>query len=208
MRWRRSTRRSTQSSPGRSSSAGPARRRSSRPRSRSGSRTSRSPSISGPATSRPRQCGRELEDARALRESLTVEKAPAGARPKLAVEVVWGDVTRVDADVYTVGHYEGVLPQRAELALDKAVSGLLGRKKYDPRSLAITRHTRRGNLRAEVGDVSFFPWAETERRRPRRRRCRDGPTRHVRHGRPAPARPQRRDRRHARSRACERRAAS
>lgn len=89
-----------------------------------------------------------------------VEEAPLGTRPKLAVEVVWGDVTKVDADVYTVGHYEGVLPQRAELALDKAVSGLLGRKRYDPRSLVITQHTRRGNVRAHLGDVSFFPWAD------------------------------------------------
>jgi pimeloyl-ACP methyl ester carboxylesterase len=102
-------------------------------------------------------------EARALTESLAVNEAPPATRPKLAIEVVWGDVTRVDADVYTVGHYEGVLPQRAELALDRAVSGILGRKRYDPRSLAITRHARRGNLRAEVGDVSFFPWAGTDR---------------------------------------------
>ena len=81
-------------------------------------------------------------------------------RPKLAIEVVWGDVTKVVADVYTVGHYDSVLPQRAELALDEAVTGVLGKKDYDPRSLVITQHTRRGNLRAEVGDVSFFPWGE------------------------------------------------
>ena len=38
--------------------------------------------------------------------------------------MTWGDVTHVEGDVYTVGHYEGVEPQRAELALDKAVSGI------------------------------------------------------------------------------------
>ena len=88
------------------------------------------------------------------------EEELAATRPTLAIEVVWGDVTRVVADVYTVGHYDSVLPQSAELALDKAVTGVLGKKDYDPRSLVITQHTRRGNLRSEVGDVSFFPWGE------------------------------------------------
>ena len=45
----------------------------------------------------------------------------AATRPNLAIEVVWGDVTKVVADVYTVGHYDSVLPQNAEFALDKAV---------------------------------------------------------------------------------------
>ena len=87
------------------------------------------------------------------------EGAEAAPRPTLAVEVVWGDVTTIEADVYTVGHYEGVQPQRAELALDEAVSGVRGKEDYDPRSLVITQHTRRGTLRAEVGDVAYFPWS-------------------------------------------------
>jgi pimeloyl-ACP methyl ester carboxylesterase len=86
-----------------------------------------------------------------------VEGAAAALRT-LSVEVVWGDVTTIDADVYTVGHYEGVQPQRAELGLDEAVSGVRGKDVYDPRSLVITQHTRRGTLRAEVGDVAYFPW--------------------------------------------------
>jgi pimeloyl-ACP methyl ester carboxylesterase len=102
----------------------------------------------------------EPERDRALAESLAVHEAPAATRPKLTVEVVWGDVTKIDADVYTVGHYEGVLPQGAELALDEAVSGVLRKSTYDPRSLVITQHVRRGNLRGGVGDVSFFPWGE------------------------------------------------
>ena len=91
----------------------------------------------------------------------SVEGAEAAPRPTLAVEVVWGDVTTIDADVYTVGHYEGVQPQRAELALDEAVSGVRGKEDYDPRSLVITQHTRRGTLRAEVGDVPSSRGAAT-----------------------------------------------
>ena len=39
------------------------------------------------------------------------------------VEVVWGDITRAKGDVHAVGHYDGVVPQYAELALDRAISG-------------------------------------------------------------------------------------
>ena len=77
----------------------------------------------------------------------------------IAVEVVWGDVTAIEeGDVYTVGHYEGVAPQRAELALDRLVSGIPPHERSpDPRKLVITQHTRRGILRGALGDVSFFP---------------------------------------------------
>jgi hypothetical protein len=82
--------------------------------------------------------------------------------PRVDVEVVWGDVTRVDADVYAVGHYRGVLPQRAELALDRVVSGTAPDDEgFDRRRLVITQHTRRGILRGALGDVSFFPWGES-----------------------------------------------
>jgi pimeloyl-ACP methyl ester carboxylesterase len=107
------------------------------------------------------------EDA-ALRTSApeAVAKAPTAAEaavarlPKIAFEVVWGDVTKIDADVYTVGHYEGVLPQRAELALDEVVSGVSPKADYDRRRLVITQHTRRGTVRGELGDVAFFPWGD------------------------------------------------
>ena len=80
----------------------------------------------------------------------------------IRVEVYWGDVTRVEGDVYTVGHYEGVEPQRAELALDQAVSGVEAGEDFDPRNLVITQHSRRGMLRGALGDVSFFPWGRDE----------------------------------------------
>lgn len=107
------------------------------------------------------------EDARvrssgepATAESLLPTETPRLAVPKIAVEVVWGDLTKLDADVYAIGHYEGVPPQRAELALDEAVSGVRGKLDYDRRRLVITQHAQRGSLHADLGDVSFFPWGD------------------------------------------------
>jgi hypothetical protein len=113
----------------------------------------------------PDEATRGEPGARALEaDGAGAAAAPAAPalRPRLTIEVVWGDVTKVEADVYTVGHYEGVLPQRAELALDEAVTGVLDVDEYDPRALVITQHARRGNLRASVGDVSFFPWGDED----------------------------------------------
>ncbi len=102
--------------------------------------------------------GETVEEAVAVAEE---EEEPA-AKPtiEIAVEVVWGDVTKVEADIYAVGHYEGVPPQRAELALDEAVSGVRGTVGYDCRRLVITQHAERRSLHAALGDVSFFPWGD------------------------------------------------
>ena len=91
--------------------------------------------------------------ARGKRGGARRPRPRAARRPRLRVEVVWGDITKAAGDVYAVGHYEGVLPQRAERALDEAVSGPSKR-----RHLVITDQTRRGILRGGVGDVAFFPW--------------------------------------------------
>ena len=100
----------------------------------------------------------------------TTEEEPTGVTartrpPAITIEVSWGDVTKIEADVYAVGHYQGVLPQNAELALDCAVSGIP--EGCDPvRShLVITRHTRRGILRGALGDVDYFPWSDGKRGR-------------------------------------------
>ena len=110
-----------------------------------------------------REPGIELEEVAA---APPVQPAPETAhRRPIKVEVVWGDVTMVEGDVYTVGHYEGVLPQRAELALDRVVSGVApDDRDPDSRRLVITQHTRRGILRGALGDVSFFPWGGVEDR--------------------------------------------
>jgi CHAT domain len=100
-------------------------------------------------------------DAPVLGEALSQEAAGAtGAVPRLevTVQVVWGDVTMVNADVYGVGHYVGIRPMQAELALDEALSGVRGSTAIDERRLVITEQTRRGTLHADVGDISFFPW--------------------------------------------------
>jgi pimeloyl-ACP methyl ester carboxylesterase len=82
-------------------------------------------------------------------------KAGDGKRAKLTIEVEWGDITTAKGDVYIAGHYENVLPQFAELALDKVVSDMTS-----PGSeLLLTNLTRRGILRGALGDIYFYPWA-------------------------------------------------
>ena len=88
------------------------------------------------------------------------EQVPEPPPREVSIQVVWGDVTTVEANVYAVGHYEGVEPQRAELALDRAVSGVNADESHDQRGLVITQQTRRGMLRGALGDVSFFPWGD------------------------------------------------
>ena len=114
-----------------------------------------------PGEAAPRARGEVEEEALALPDEGEDGDRAEAPSIEIELEVVWGDVTKVDADVYAVGHYEGVLPQYAELALDEAVSGLRGRKPYEPRRLVITQHAVRGSLHADLGDVSFFPWGDS-----------------------------------------------
>ena len=114
-----------------------------------------------PGEAAPRARGEVEEEALALPDEGEDGDGAEAPSIEIELEVVWGDVTKVDADVYAVGHYEGVLPQYAELALDEAVSGLRGRKPYEPRRLVITQHAVRGSLHADLGDVSFFPWGDS-----------------------------------------------
>ena len=89
----------------------------------------------------------------------TMVKKVVGAareRPKrrhLTVDVQWADITRADGDAFVVGHYIGVQPQHAELALDRALS-----ETGDPSKLLLTELTRRGAIRGALGDITFFPW--------------------------------------------------
>jgi hypothetical protein len=77
--------------------------------------------------------------------------------PGFDVEVVWGDIAMAEGDVTAVGHYEGTLPGQAELAVDRAISGV-GDGSGAERPLVLTEHARRGLLRGELGDIDFFPW--------------------------------------------------
>lgn len=80
----------------------------------------------------------------------TRQRAAAADHSPLEVEVVWGDLREVDADVFAVGHYQDLLPQRAERVLDEMVSP-------NAEELVLTRFTRRGMIDGRVGKVSFFP---------------------------------------------------
>ena len=81
-------------------------------------------------------------------------------RPTLNIEVVWGDITQTSGHIYCVGHYEGLLPQQAELALDGVVSGISNPwNKASRDQLVLTRLTQRGILRGALGHVDIYPWA-------------------------------------------------
>lgn len=83
----------------------------------------------------------------------------------LALDVVWGDITRVASDVCAVGHYQGVEPQNGELAIDRyLVTGDTDAKlaRGDDR-LVLTRLTHRGVIRGALGEIAFFPTARISR---------------------------------------------
>ncbi|MFN0243087.1 MAG: CHAT domain-containing protein [Planctomycetota bacterium] len=104
-----------------------------------------------------------------------VRAAPEPKRKhKLPISIVWGDIRKVDADVYAVGHYVGVEPANAERALDGVVTGdsargkqrgNTGREARDGGRVGVlTDWTRRGRLLGRHGDIDFFPWANEPRR--------------------------------------------
>ena len=75
----------------------------------------------------------------------------------LQIEVVWGDITRVPGDLYVVGHYNGVEPQGAELALDRHVVSRLPQARRSSERLTLTRLSHLGQLAPDFGDIEFFP---------------------------------------------------
>jgi pimeloyl-ACP methyl ester carboxylesterase len=105
----------------------------------------------GPA----REAARGVGAGAAAAGAGAAQARPADGPPaRLKVEVVWGDISKAQGDVYAVGHYRGVLPQRALLALDKVVS-----HREEP-PFVLTEQVRRGLLRGDLGDVEFFPWGD------------------------------------------------
>lgn len=103
--------------------------------------------------------GRGAAKAAARPAPSLVTKRRGRAAPAVRLEVVWGDICRAPGEIYAAGHYQGVLPQAGERALDEMVSGVVRGEVDDARELVITAHTRRGIIRGAVGDVNFFPWA-------------------------------------------------
>jgi putative Ig domain-containing protein len=73
-------------------------------------------------------------------------------------------VTGTPIDAIAVGHYFGVKPQAAELALDRAISRALpgevagnGDKVAAEADLVLTQYTERGIIRGELGQLFFLP---------------------------------------------------
>ena len=97
---------------------------------------------------------RRVPDAAGAEVTPAGNAGPTGQpdRRQLEIEVAWGDITNVGDGVCAVGHYMGVPPQRAEEAIDRAVSGT-----SEKRKLLLTELTKRGALRGDLGEISFFP---------------------------------------------------
>ncbi len=91
-------------------------------------------------------------------ENSEKNSARRAKRRSLAVEVVWADIRMASGDVHVVGHYIGVMPQNAELVLDRALSGT-----DEEDRLVLTDLTRRGAIRGALGEVNFFPWGSVRR---------------------------------------------
>ena len=64
-------------------------------------------------------------------------------------------------DAVSVGHYVGVRPQAAELAIDKAISRAIAGtdRELSPSELILTQFTDRGLLRGDLGTTFFLPIA-------------------------------------------------
>jgi len=75
----------------------------------------------------------------------------------LLIDVIWGDITRVPGDLYIVGHYNGVEPQGAELALDRHVVSRMPEARRSSERLTLTRLSHLGQLASDFGDIEFFP---------------------------------------------------
>lgn len=105
----------------------------------------------GRRRSGPVSAGRAIAAARVRAPS-----PPSASRrhDTLKIDVVWSDITSVKADVLLVGHYLGVVPQTAELKLDRLISG---HNEEAGGKLLITELTKRGALRGELGEVMLFP---------------------------------------------------
>ena len=104
---------------------------------------------------------------------------PGGPQRTVRVALVRGEIERVGSaeeaipiDAIAVGHYVGVKPQQAELALDRAISEALtpSRNGREPERLLLTDYTERGLIRGELGQPFFLddPRQPATARAPRR----------------------------------------
>ena len=76
----------------------------------------------------------------------------------IAIQLVRGRIEEVaGADAIAVGHYKGVAPQYAELAIDRAISKARSGKKNSDGKLLITDLCRRGVIVGELGQNFILP---------------------------------------------------
>ena len=75
------------------------------------------------------------------------------------VNVTWADLEAVKSDVVLVGHYMGVVPQRAELVLDMLISRS---SESASGKLVLTELSKRGAIRGELGEIMFFPLGDRQ----------------------------------------------
>lgn len=87
-------------------------------------------------------------------------------RPTLKISVHWDDITQSEGDVYAVGHYRGVEPQSAELAVDHHISHVSWKLPWEERKkkLVLTSLTQQGLLQGDVGQIDLFPWGDGTQR--------------------------------------------
>jgi CHAT domain len=93
-----------------------------------------------------------------------------GEPARIEVGLVYGGIEAIDAldpgrlgdrpvEAIAVGHYIGVTPANAELALDRAISravlGLPAGAPIDRRRLLLTQYTERGTVRGDLGQPFF-----------------------------------------------------
>jgi CHAT domain len=90
-----------------------------------------------------------------------------GQSPRIRVRVVQGDIGKIGEagyvppgetlpiDAIAVGHYAGVDPRDAELALDRAISS--GSSNRTAEDFIITGLTKRGTIRGDLGIPFFLP---------------------------------------------------
>lgn len=88
---------------------------------------------------------------------------PRKAPPQIEIALIRADIAELPAfkrgvppvDTISVGHYVGIAPQYAELALDKAISGWKKGDKDD--NLVITALHKRGAIAAQLGQQYMVP---------------------------------------------------
>ena len=85
----------------------------------------------------------------------SAEERPPTTRRRLELQVLWSDITQVKADVYAAGAYSRVPPGGPLRELDKALSRGLREGRA-----AIGEQISRGWVKAQLGDVDFFPWTK------------------------------------------------